>query len=685
VQIITVHDTIPPTITCPLEIIVMTLNNVPACPGGLAQFLALGGTAHDNCDASLIYQCLDGPLIGTPCGGMIIRTHTVTDDCTNSASCTQIIRISHQEPPIITCPPNTTVQCLGDVPACPSNLTGFLAAGGTVNTPNVTYHCSDGPLVGGLCGGTITRTHCVTDDCTNSVYCAQIIRIHDTVPPVITCPANLTVQCLADVPPCPTSLATFRATGGAASDNCDPNLSYSCKDSSLMGDSCGGTIWRIHTVTDDCNNSAMCEQIITIRDTISPSIACPPNFSVPSLAAVPPCPTSLAAFLALGGTASDNCDSSLTYSCSDGPMMGGLCAGTITRTHCVTDDCTNTACCVQIITILKTNQVTVALNCPTNLLAPLSLQSNSLICAVDQDNAPVSFYKATLNNMPPGYLVGNGMYNAWCVDYAGGLTTNAIYKPAFLYLSYGPLPPPHQNPNWDRINYVLNHKQGNSFDIQAALWHFIGGPIPSFDIRFVPLSNFALSMIADATAHGAGFLPQPGQLSAVILDLGVDVQTNIIEIVCPREIERCVGSDFTVCATATGTGPFTYNWTKDGMPILGAHSECLSLTGLTTNDTGTYCVEVMGACTTTASSCLAIKVNDCPPLPPPRLLALQIMPAGDLEISVKGELGRSYFIEASVDLVKWRRIAKVVNVDGTLRFTDPARSSTSFYRAVMEP
>src|SRR5678809_872163 len=33
-----------------------------------------------------------------------------------------------------------------------------------------TYVCTDGPLIGGICGGTIARTHTVTDDCTCLLY-----------------------------------------------------------------------------------------------------------------------------------------------------------------------------------------------------------------------------------------------------------------------------------------------------------------------------------------------------------------------------------------------------------------------------------------------------------------------------------------------------------------------------------
>jgi hypothetical protein len=365
VQIITVRDTIPPVITCPTNISVQCLLNVPPCATNLAQFLALGGTASDNCDVNLEYRCSDGPLIGGICGGTIARTHTIIDDCTNSASCVQIITVRDTIPPVITCPTNISVQCLLNVPPCATNLAQFLALGGTASDncdTTLEYRCSDGPLIGGTCGGTIARTHTIIDDCTNSASCVQIITVRDTIPPVITCPTNISVQCLSNVPPCPGTLAAFLALGGTASDNCDTTLEYRCSDSPLIGGTCGGMILRTHTIIDDCTNTASCTQIITIRDTIPPAIACPTNISVQCLSNVPARPTTLAQFLALGGTASDNCDTNLSYSSSDGPLIGGVCGGTIARTHTVVDDCTNSASCVQIITVRDT--VPPVITCP---------------------------------------------------------------------------------------------------------------------------------------------------------------------------------------------------------------------------------------------------------------------------------------------------------------------------------
>ena len=72
----------------------------------------------------------------------------------------------------------------------------------------------DGPLVGGACGGTITRTWNVSDACGNpAITRTQIITVDDNTPPVIAAaPAAVTVECIDDVP---------AMTSLTWTDNCD--------------------------------------------------------------------------------------------------------------------------------------------------------------------------------------------------------------------------------------------------------------------------------------------------------------------------------------------------------------------------------------------------------------------------------------------------------------------------------
>jgi len=84
--------------------------------------------------------------------------------------------------------------------------------------------------------------------------------------PTVTCPADLTVQCDADVPvPNP---ASVRAT-----DNCDP-VPVVMHVSDTASGTCPKTITRTYKATDACGNVGMCSQTITVADTTPPTITC---------------------------------------------------------------------------------------------------------------------------------------------------------------------------------------------------------------------------------------------------------------------------------------------------------------------------------------------------------------------------------------------------------------------------
>ena len=171
-------------------------------------------------------------------------------------------------------------------------------------------------------------------------------------------------------------------------------------------------------------------------------------------------------------------------------------------------------------------------------LPSLAVQQTNTASMTPDYGFPVHYMESRLANVPEGYTVTNGTYAGWCMSYATPIYAR-YSTPATFYLSYDKLPVHLSHANWDRVNYILNHKQGISTDVQNALWHFIGGPVAPENSEFNPPSRAALALMADAEANGAGFQPEPGQIVAVILDMGPNLQLNIIEVTVPFPPPAC--------------------------------------------------------------------------------------------------------------------------------------------------
>jgi hypothetical protein len=64
----------------------------------------------------------------------------------------------------------------------------------------------------------------------------------------------------------------------------------------------------------------------------------------------------------------------------------------------------------------------------------------------------------------------------------------------------------------------------------------------------------------------------------------------------PFDQTACEGTGASFSTIASGTGPFTYQWKKDGSPIGGANASSYSIPSVQASDAGTYSVVVTGAC-----------------------------------------------------------------------------------------
>jgi hypothetical protein len=143
-------------------------------------------------------------------------------------------------------------------------------------------------------------------------------------------------------------------------------------------------------------------------------------------------------------------------------------------------------------------------------------------------DAQATYFNITLSGVPAGNDVTNGLYPGWCSDFGIHMprNTNLVVT---LYDSYGALPARAQDPDWSKVNWILNHKNGYvMMDIQQAFWYLINEK----DISGFPNAQ---ALVAAAPND---FTYQPGDVIAIVaVPERSDVQCAFIELVLPEDYE----------------------------------------------------------------------------------------------------------------------------------------------------
>ncbi|MEM7391950.1 MAG: DUF642 domain-containing protein, partial [Verrucomicrobiota bacterium] len=297
-QLISVLDRTAPEIICPEDITM-------ECDDSTVPELTGVPVATDDCSPT---GRIDLAFVDAmePCevlcrgASRIRRTWTGLDACGNSVSCTQTITQLDTTAPVMTCPPDLTIECSDELSP---EVTG---------APTVIDHCSPTSLlavtfrdvlVDGQGGGARSKpgyakqTRChepilervwtVVDDCGNASVCTQRISLVDTVAPTfLDMPESFEVACNLTEPaslageddksadsgcpdPLPTEIPPVPEV--RAVDPCDTQVDVAF-DEIQMG-LCPGVIVRTWTATDDCGNASELIQLIVLRKTCVNTVA----------------------------------------------------------------------------------------------------------------------------------------------------------------------------------------------------------------------------------------------------------------------------------------------------------------------------------------------------------------------------------------------------------------------------
>lgn len=184
------------------------------------------------------------------------------------------------------------------------------------------------------------------------------------------------------------------------------------------------------------------------------------------------------------------------------------------------------------------------------------------------------YFDTKLTFQGNGYDVTSGVrYPGWCIQASINLVFHGQYPNMFtdpfnaaLYSSLDPgIPASVQTKSglpipWNKINYVLNHKQGTWPSVQLAIWRLawdINTPTGSMTQAEIDIAQ----AMVDAANANPSFVPNPGQSAAVILDTtglnSTSVQNTIIEVTVPSTSTSTPTSTATGVTTGTPTSTAT--------------------------------------------------------------------------------------------------------------------------------
>jgi hypothetical protein len=373
----------------------------PGCPAGITANVDAG-----SCTASIEVPV---PEVNDPCGegysmvnsfnntnnasgsypvGTTKVIWTITDASGNINTCTQTITVVDNIKPVITsCPSNVTAVAAPPLCEVPSIVVG---------NPEYSDNCpgavltwiKNGATTGsgtGLVNNTVfevgitTVTYNVTDPSGNSANCSFTVTVSDKVPPtIVSCPPS-TITANADIGKC---TAALTITTPVANDPCGEIVSIT-NDFNGTGNASGpypvGETKLIWTIEDRSGNKVYCNQTITVTDTQSPVITCPPNAT--DLITDGGC-TKISSIITKPAIV-ENCGiASLTYTLTGATVKNSPSTGTnyadnetynigvTTVTYTVIDVNGLSAICSHTVTIKNLDAPKFSFTCPGNVTVP---------------------------------------------------------------------------------------------------------------------------------------------------------------------------------------------------------------------------------------------------------------------------------------------------------------------------
>jgi hypothetical protein len=265
-QTVTVTESVNPTITAPNDLTINTGPGATSC-GVVVGDATLGtASANDNCPGVTVART------GVPSGnnfpvGTTTVTYTATDRSGNTAVDTQTVTVVDNTAPTISAPANVTLLTGAGATSCGVTVADLDTTIGTATTSDncpgaITVARSGVPSGNTFPLGDTFVSYTATDANGNvSSTVTQKVTVVDNTPPVVTPPANITVN--LPLNSTATSMAVTYPNPATATDNCAGTITFVYSPASGSTFSVGTTTVTV-TATDAHNNSATATFTVTV-------------------------------------------------------------------------------------------------------------------------------------------------------------------------------------------------------------------------------------------------------------------------------------------------------------------------------------------------------------------------------------------------------------------------------------
>lgn len=206
-------------------------------------------------------------------------------------------------------------------------------------------------------------------------------------------------------------------------------------------------------------------------------------------------------------------------------------------------------------------------------------------------------------------------------------------------------------------------------------WNLAGNDVPGATNKVLSLEH---AQFTDTGLYTVVISDAYGQISSQ--PALVTVLSPPVIAQQPRNITPLLGTTAGLEVKTWGTQPITYQWQRNGTNITGATNSILTLSAVSSEDSGSYRVVIQNQVDTTTSDPAAIRVI----FPPSMSLAMY---AG---IAIEGEPGqpcRLDYVEALGNTADWRLLTRIMLTNRSQIYfdTDSPSQPKRYYRVVLQP